>query len=336
MLLSTDTVVYEILQDGDQPMPVYDQAGGIRRVAEGDTVSVAGLADGDLVLLGGEEPERLETGLEEEIWSLLILSEDPLEVLVGTVAPHIYHVDADGNVERNGSFAALDVRETWSTPWGGPPVARSMAAGEDGYVYAGIEQGSIMRSPDGGRNWEPVEPDLNKDIHQVATCPAAPERVYANTAKGFFLSDDCGNSWHHRSGDPLNARYGRGVAVDPSRPDRVLVTVSDGPHGDDVHGQLYFSDDAGKSWQQVRGRFPESTPANINTFHVAFDNSGAAWAVVDNVVYTDGGGDPTRMHEVARLGNPAKSLVPDNRSSRPDNTNPWQNRAQQPVEKNIE
>jgi photosystem II stability/assembly factor-like uncharacterized protein len=294
MLLSTDTVVYEILQDGDQPMPVFDAAGGIRRVAEGDTVSVAALADGDLVLLGGEEPERLATGLEEEIWSLLILSEDPLQVLVGTVAPHIYHVDADGNVERNGSFAALDVRETWSTPWGGPPVARSMAAGEDGYVYAGIEQGSVMRSPDGGENWEPVTPDLNKDIHQVATCPEAPARVYANTARAVFISEDHGESWQHLA-DDLDERYGRAIAVHQEDPDLVLATVSDGPHGDNVHGQLWRSNDGGENWAHVAGVFPKNTKKNIDTYQVAITRTGTAWACVGDTLYV--GRDRATMWE---------------------------------------
>jgi photosystem II stability/assembly factor-like uncharacterized protein len=275
-------------------MPVYDAAGGIRRVAEGDTVSVAALADGDLVLLGGEEPRRLETGLDEEIWSLLILSEDPLEVLVGTVAPHIYHVDADGNAERNDSFADLDVRDQWRTPWGGPPVARSMAASEDGYVYCGIEQGSVMRSPDGGARWEPVTPDLNADIHQVITCPAAPQRVYANTARAVFMSEDHGESWCHVS-DDLDERYGRAVAVHPDDADLLLATVSDGPHGDNVHGQLWRTNDAGRSWAHVAGVFPQSTEKNIDTYHVCITRTGTAWACVGPTLYV--GRDRATMWE---------------------------------------
>jgi photosystem II stability/assembly factor-like uncharacterized protein len=141
-----------------------------------------------------------------------------------------------------------------------------------------------MRSLDGGSTWAAVTPTLHEDVHRVAACPSAPHRVYANTARAVYVSDDRGQSWHDRGAD-LGHAYGREIAVHPDRPDVLLATVSDGPHGENVHGRLWWSDNAGESWQPVGGDFPATTPDNIDTYHVTFDATGTAWAAVRSVLY---------------------------------------------------
>jgi photosystem II stability/assembly factor-like uncharacterized protein len=158
---------------------------------------------------------------------------------------------------------------------------RSLALA-DGWVYADIHVGSIMRSPDTGKSWEPVTPDLNEDVHQVATTPAAPNRVVANTANAVYVSDDRGHSWTHRASG-LSARYGRAVAVSPTAPDLFLASVSRGPRGDDA--RLFRSEDAGRSWEAVDDTFPPTLERNIDTYHVAFTDDGTAWALVENRLY---------------------------------------------------
>lgn len=154
---------------------------------------------------------------------------------------------------------------------------------KDGWVYADIHVGSIMRSPDQGDSWEPVEPTLHKDVHEVATSPSDPERVYANTYLSVYVSDDRGEVWSHRSG-ALRERYGRGVAVHPREPDVLLCGVSDGPSGGNVHGQLFWTEDAGDNWVHVVDGFPESTRKNIDTFHIRFTGD-FAWVSDENNLY---------------------------------------------------
>jgi photosystem II stability/assembly factor-like uncharacterized protein len=141
-----------------------------------------------------------------------------------------------------------------------------------------------MRSADNGLSWKPVTPTLNEDVHQVAVTPADDDHVYANTARGVYLSANRGRTWEHGAAG-LRERYGRAIAVHPNNSDMILASVSDGPHGDDVHGQLYRSEDGGRTWRQVRDGFPESTRKNINTFQVAFTKDGTAWAAVERNVF---------------------------------------------------
>ncbi|MBL7140040.1 MAG: hypothetical protein ISS74_03945 [Planctomycetes bacterium] len=286
MLIATSDAVYELEKAGGTPGKRFE-APGIRRVAEGRHRALVALEDGRLALLKGGRPRYLEPDLGEgvEVTALLILAEDPLEVLLGTEPPHVYRLTVERGAERCGVFDALHVRSGWHTPWGGPPAVRSLAGTPDGTVYADIHVGSIMVSADRGTTWAPVTPDLNEDVHQVATCPAAPDRVYANTARAVHVSDDRGKTWQDRGGK-LGRRYGRAIAVHPARPAVLLASTSDGPHGDNVHGGLFGTTNAGKTWSQVTDGFPAATRENIDTFHVAVTADGTGWASVGEALYT--------------------------------------------------
>ena len=285
MLIATETTLYFQEGGGNQNSPsVRLEREGIERVEEGVQSEVIALASGEIVLLSKDELQRISTRIEDPIESLAILHEGPLDLLIGTEGPHLYRLSGDaGAVQCIPSFEALDCRKEWYTPWGGPASVRSLACTKDGWVYADIHVGSIMRSSDRGDSWEPVTPDLYKDVHQVATCPESDRRIYANTANAVYLSEDRGQSWLHRA-DGMRERYGRAIAVHPTDPDCLLATASHGPGGD-VQCQLYRSEDAGLTWTHVTEGFPTSTRKNIDTFHVAFSSEGLAWAVVEATLF---------------------------------------------------
>ena len=284
MLIATHDAVYAT--KGPDVSPVLRlEAEGTLHVAEGRLLDVVATDDGRLSVVRKHKTRTLEPELEKAaVACVLLLKEDPLEVLLGTEPAHVFRLKGDGPAERCRSFDALHVRDGWYTPWGGPPAVRSLAATPDGWVYADIHVGSIMASPDRGKTWDPVTPDLHEDVHQVATCPAAPKRVYANTARAVWISDDRGRSWDSR-GKGLSHRYGRAIAVHPDKPDHCLASVSDGPHGKNVHGQLYRSTDAGRTWHHVADGFPDSTPRNIDTFHLAVTADGTGWACEGRHLY---------------------------------------------------
>ena len=62
------------------------------------------------------------------------------------------------------------------------------------------------------------------------------------------------------------------------------MSVSRGPHRN-VDAQLYRSEDAGCSWTQATDGFPATSEDNIDTFHLAFDPEGVAWAAVGEILY---------------------------------------------------
>jgi hypothetical protein len=284
MLIATSNQVFEQKKFGDEIEPLIELGSeSVACVAEGESCCVVIRKTGICEIVSVAGVEQVSLNIERPIECLQILEERPLRFLVGTEGPHIFDATAD-TCRPIESFDLLEERASWYTPWGGPASLRSFATTKDGWIYADIHVGSIMRSRDNGNCWEPVVPELHEDVHQVATTPLLQDRLYANTARGVYLSEDRGNSWVHRSKD-LPVLYGRSIAVDPEDPDCLLASVSTGPHGD-ATGYLYRSQDAGQSWKHVEQGFPSEIEGNIDTFHLSFAPDRSAWVCVGSSLYT--------------------------------------------------
>jgi len=284
MIIATKRSVYSLEKNGDETPELILDGLEVRRVMEGNKRNVVALADGNIIVLDETEEILLQTGIEDRVDSLCIINEKPLDMLIGTTPPYLYRMRDEGPAVRIKAFDDIEVRDQWFTPWGGQAAVRSLASTMDGWVYADIHVGSIMRSPNQGRTWEPVTPTLHRDVHQVGTTPASNGRIYANTYLSVYISDDRGDTWEHRS-KTLNDRYGRGIAVNPEDPDTILCGVSDGPRGTNVHGQLYYTEDAGHNWTHVTEGFPESTKKNIDTFHIAYGDKAVAWVTDEGTLF---------------------------------------------------
>ena len=294
MFIATHNAIYAVEDNGNgETTEIYNDTdhqdhGGnethdaMVSLSNGQAV-LSTLSDGTLLLLSGDNEKRIPTGIEDPIASLLVVREDPLTLLIGTdEGAYVYRlVGEEGPAERVVAFDELECRKDWYTPWGGPPAVRTLAKTQDGFCYADIHVGSIMRSPDEGISWEPVTPDLNKDVHQVTTCPVDDHQVYASTANGVYISPDRGNSWEHRP-QGLPRRYGTGIAVHPTEPDLLIATVQNGPRGGGAW--LCRSESGGAMWTELNDQLPESID-RIRTGYIAFTSDGTAWAVIGKTLY---------------------------------------------------
>lgn len=197
-------------------------------------------------------------------------------ILVGTSAAHLARVGVDGHLETVRSFEDAPDRDSWHTPWGGPPDIRSIT--EDGTaVFVNVHVGGVLRSRDEGASWEPTI-DIDADIHRVVTGKG---RVYAAGAGGLSVSDDQGGSWR-LSTEGLHASYCRSVAVCG---DTLLVSASTGPHGG--RGALYRSDLDAYSFERCRSVLPEWFEGNLDSLCVDALPKGqlAAFATEDGDIY---------------------------------------------------
>ncbi len=133
-----------------------------------------------------------------------------------------------------------------------------------GHPYGPNAERGVFRSTDGGRSWEKVLfKDADTGAIDLAFRPGDPRVVYAalwqtrrppwsvyppsnGPGSGLYKSTDGGTTWTALTGHGFPAKPGRiGLAVAPSRPDRVYAMV------DATDGGLYRSDDGGASWTRT-------------------------------------------------------------------------------------
>lgn len=143
-------------------------------------------------------------------------------VWVGADRARLFVLDGDQLTEDQG-FAAAPHRDTWHTPWGGPPDVRSMSYAPDGVLYVNVHVGGILRYDDTG-----LAPtlDIEADVHQVLAHPDRPSSVVAATAWGLARTDNGHDFEFHTEG--LAYHYCRAVAVSG---DTVVLSASRGPRG---------------------------------------------------------------------------------------------------------
>ena len=91
MFIATYNAIYAVEDHGhSEPVQVYKGTdhqdlgyGAMVSLSNGQAV-VSALSDGTLLVLSEDQEQRIPTGIEDPIASLLIVREDPLSLLIGT------------------------------------------------------------------------------------------------------------------------------------------------------------------------------------------------------------------------------------------------------------
>ena len=158
------------------------------------------IADGGVIALDTGAAVELPDGLVARC----VLALDGGRALVGTSDARLVEVGGPEGTARDAVFDAVPTRGSWTTPWGGPPDTRTLAAGAGG-PYVGVHVGGVWRPGTG--EWVEVVP-AEADDHEVAFG----DGVLAVAAGiGVGQSGDRGATWHW-SDDGLHGRYCRSVA----------------------------------------------------------------------------------------------------------------------------
>ncbi|MGH7325485.1 MAG: WD40/YVTN/BNR-like repeat-containing protein [Candidatus Rokuibacteriota bacterium] len=287
------------------------RAGGIFRRAVGDghwEASGKGLPDGadvHAITLHPENPEVVYLGTQDgpyrstdrgaswerlgfsedgrQVWSILVHPRAPRILYLGTSPVAVYRSEDGGESWRRLAGAAQPERVKMAF------ATRVMRLAADprrpNELYAGLEVGGVMRSPDGGERWADCSTDLLRlaelphlksrigsdtdsegmmDVHAVAVSETLPGTVFLALRMGLFRSADRGATWEDMQiGRFSPLTYARDVRVAPHDPRVLYACLSPAARSED--GSLYRSQDLGRTWT----RFDHGVKARSTMMAVA-------------------------------------------------------------------
>ncbi len=154
-------------------------------------------------------------------------------------------------------------------------------------VYLGAQR--LYRSFNQGDDWEPISPDLTKDVPQgnvpFSTITEISESllkfglVYIGTDDGkVHMTKSAGDSWIDISDGLPENKWVSSVFASPHKETDVFVTLN-GYRDDDFKTYAYKSTDNGKTWMSVKGNLPEMVvndliqdPLNPELLYLGGDN----------------------------------------------------------------
>lgn len=168
---------------------------------------------------------------------------------------------------------------------------------EPGRLWVAIEAGALISTGDGGRSWRDRVAGGPRDTHELAIHPDLPEVLHSAAGDGYFMSRDGGSTWEMpRAG--LEVGYLRSVAIDPARPDVVLVSAATHAHAAYVagrsDGRIYRREGNGP-WERVRDGWPDP-PSTIAPLLRPGLGPGELWAADERGIHrSDDGGSTWRQ-----------------------------------------
>lgn len=149
----------------------------------------------------------------------------------------------------------------------GGPLAQNITAvlpdaRTPGMLYAGLANGQVFVSVNDGAAWtliSTVAPQV--PVERLMQDPEAPERIYAATPSGGYVSIDRGRNWTGLVLDTVGTGL-LSIAVDPWTPAQLYA----GTRG----RGMYKSTDGGSTWNGVSGP-PESHLATADVYDIVVD-----------------------------------------------------------------
>ncbi|HEX5416547.1 MAG TPA: hypothetical protein VFZ25_12830 [Chloroflexota bacterium] len=213
------------------------------------------------------------------IRAILVDPESPRTLLAGTEPAAIFKSEDGGRCWRElTALRNLPGHERWYLPYSPRAGAvRTIVAvpGMANSYYAGIEQGGVVFSHDGGESWQLLNNGVNEDVHQLVVDAAGGAILFAATGGGVFRSWDGGKTW-----ESVLAEYTRTIAVQPGGTQILFA----GPALQVGHlGRIVRSPDAGSTWEAWSEGLAVPLPDMVEHFAIhpgKLDDLGGLFAVL--------------------------------------------------------
>ena len=174
-------------------------------------------------------------------------------------------------------------RDKWSFPTP-PHIAHTKAMTIDprdpNVIYAGVEQGDLLKTVDGGANWFVID-DFSKptdwtyrDIHQLVVHPADSKELYLTTGMGLYRSYDAGKTFELILDNEFCIGYPDHIFVSPLDSDTMFMSGAGANPGTwrTSHrsgATIVRSRDRMRTNVEMRNGLPEDQRANFEAMSLA-------------------------------------------------------------------
>ncbi|MBF8298122.1 MAG: hypothetical protein HW395_779 [candidate division NC10 bacterium] len=281
----------------------------------------AGISHGGIYasLDGGHSWEKRDAGVtENDLYSLARAKVNgKVRLFAGTEPAHLFISDDLGLTwSEKPALRKMDM-SAWTFP-GPPHIAHlkhiTFDPDDSRVLYAGIEQGGLYRSTDGGGSFVEI-PGMYIDIHRLVINPRNKQRMYVTGGEGLWTSTDGGAKWNNVAGlDSEVGVYSDQLVFKPSDPDFMIIAAGKKNPGDwhkehTTLTRISRSRDGGHTWETLRGgledhmrdsveaMFLEESGGTVQIFAATSggrvlwsENAGDSWSVaVDGLAPTSKG-----------------------------------------------
>jgi photosystem II stability/assembly factor-like uncharacterized protein len=167
-------------------------------------------------------------------------------------------------------------------------------------MFVALQVGYMLKTTDGGKNWELLNKNLDCDVHTIVLHPDDGNKIFIATGghdcragkapgRALYSSADGGQSWAPMAME-FKEEYSVPLTVHPTKHNVLYSAVANGQpgqwrkRGGDAQAFLIQSTDAGKSWKKLDGAVSQANRSFVESF--AFDPANA-----DNMYAAQQNGD---------------------------------------------
>jgi len=248
----------------------------------------AGMHSGGLYFSsdGGETWERRMNGLTiEHIYSLGYANwGDAIVLYAGTEPASMFRSDDYGKswVEQPGIKEAKG-RDKWVFP-SPPHLAHTKTMTIDqrnpNVVYAGVEQGDLFKTTDGGASWFEIN-DYSKptdwayrDVHLLTIHPEDPNELFLTTGMGIYHSLDAAATWKHLIDNSFRIGYPDHFIISPLDGNTMFTAGASKNPGEwrtshNAESTIMKTRDRAKNWTDASTGLPDDRRPNIEAMSMA-------------------------------------------------------------------
>ncbi|MFZ1729717.1 MAG: T9SS type A sorting domain-containing protein [Bacteroidota bacterium] len=177
-----------------------------------------------------------------------------------------------GGTQDNGSNRRPTSGEIWEHETGGDGAYCVLDYSDSLVMYSEYQNGSHLRSTNGGKNWVGLNNGLwgsGPWVTPVAIHPTVPEVLFTVTTKQLYKTTNRGDLWVPFHSNMDSARTITYIGISPHTPDLMFVGYN--------NGRVWKSTDAGWRWESVSTGLPGRSltdiifdPVDVNTVYVSY------------------------------------------------------------------